>query len=117
MSTTARPRLGTTTPDLLRPFVPRFAADWLREAPQTRARTFEGTLVFAAKAILLAGAPRSAGGDEEELVLRTARAIVVLPGRLPVRVGVNAGRVFAGIVGPPLDGQLSAQRYSLPERP
>ncbi|MFN0154386.1 MAG: tetratricopeptide repeat protein, partial [Gaiella sp.] len=55
----------------------------------------------AVKAILLAGAPRSAGGDEEELMLRAARAIVERPGTLPVRVGVNAGRVFAGIVGPP----------------
>ncbi len=54
------------------------------------------------KAILLAGAPRSAGGDEEELMLRVGRAIIESPGRLPVRVGVNAGRVFAGIVGPPL---------------
>ncbi len=55
----------------------------------------------AVKAILLAGAPRSAGGDEEELMLRAARAIVERPGTLPVRVGVNSGRVFAGIVGPP----------------
>jgi class 3 adenylate cyclase/tetratricopeptide (TPR) repeat protein len=55
----------------------------------------------AVKAILLAGAPRSAGGDEEELMLRACRAIVERPGTLPVRVGVNAGRVFAGIVGPP----------------
>jgi class 3 adenylate cyclase/tetratricopeptide (TPR) repeat protein len=55
----------------------------------------------AVKAILLAGAPRSAGGDEEELMLRACRAIVERPGTLPVRAGVNAGRVFAGIVGPP----------------
>ncbi len=55
----------------------------------------------AVKAILLSGAPRSAGGDEEELMLRASRAIVERPGTLPVRVGVNAGRVFAGIVGPP----------------
>jgi predicted ATPase/class 3 adenylate cyclase len=53
------------------------------------------------KAILLAGAPRSAGGDEEELLLRTVRAIVETPERLPVRVGVESGRVFAGIIGPP----------------
>lgn len=52
------------------------------------------------KAILLAGAPRSAGGDEEELLLRASRAIVETPERLPVRVGIDAGRVFAGIVGP-----------------
>ncbi|MFN0154549.1 MAG: adenylate/guanylate cyclase domain-containing protein, partial [Gaiella sp.] len=55
----------------------------------------------AVKAILLAGAPRSAGGDEEEIMLRAARAIVERPGTLPVRIGVNSGRVFAGIVGPP----------------
>ncbi len=53
----------------------------------------------AVKAILLAGAPRTAGGEEEELMLRTARAIVERAGVLPVRVGVNTGRVFAGIVG------------------
>ena len=53
----------------------------------------------AVKAILLAGAPRTAGGEEEELMLRAARAIVERPGTLPVRVGVNTGRVFAGIVG------------------
>ena len=53
----------------------------------------------AVKAILLAGAPRTAGGEEEELMLRATRAIVERPGALPVRVGVNTGRVFAGIVG------------------
>ena len=53
----------------------------------------------AVKAILLAGAPRTSGGEEEELMLRATRAIVERPGALPVRVGVNTGRVFAGIVG------------------
>ena len=53
----------------------------------------------AVKAILLAGAPRTAGGEEEELMLRATRAIVERPGSLPVRIGVNTGRVFAGIVG------------------
>lgn len=53
------------------------------------------------KAILLTGAPRSAAGDEEELLLRAVRAIADEPGRLPVRIGVNSGRIFAGIVGPP----------------
>ena len=51
------------------------------------------------KAILLAGAPRTAGGEEEELMLRATRAIIERPGPLPVRIGVNTGRVFAGIVG------------------
>ncbi len=55
----------------------------------------------AVKVILLAGAPRTAGGEEEELMLRTARAIGDRPGRLPVRVGVNTGQVFAGIFGTP----------------
>jgi class 3 adenylate cyclase len=53
------------------------------------------------KAILLTGAPRSAAGDEEELLLRAARAIADEPGKLPVRIGINSGRIFAGIVGPP----------------
>jgi class 3 adenylate cyclase/tetratricopeptide (TPR) repeat protein len=53
----------------------------------------------AVKAILLAGAPRTAGGEEEELMLRATRAIIERPGPLPVRIGVNTGRVFAGIVG------------------
>jgi class 3 adenylate cyclase/tetratricopeptide (TPR) repeat protein len=55
----------------------------------------------AVKAILLAGAPRAAGGEEEELMLRATREIVERDGVLPVRVGVNTGRVFAGIVGTP----------------
>ncbi|HEY3612491.1 MAG TPA: adenylate/guanylate cyclase domain-containing protein, partial [Gaiellales bacterium] len=53
----------------------------------------------AVKAILLAGAPRTAGGEEEELMLRATRALVDRPGPLPLRIGVNTGRVFAGIVG------------------
>lgn len=53
----------------------------------------------AVKAILLAGAPRTAGGEEEELMLRAARAIIERPGPLPLRIGVNTGRVFAGVVG------------------
>jgi class 3 adenylate cyclase len=33
--------------DRLRPFVPRLAVDWLREAPEARVRAYPGTLVFA----------------------------------------------------------------------
>ena len=55
----------------------------------------------AVKVILLAGAPRTAGGEEEELMLRAVRAIGDRPGLLPVRVGVNTGQVFAGIFGTP----------------
>ncbi|MEO9174184.1 MAG: adenylate/guanylate cyclase domain-containing protein, partial [Gaiellales bacterium] len=55
----------------------------------------------AVKAILIAGAPRTAGGEEEELMLRATRAIIERRGALAVRIGVNTGRVFAGIVGTP----------------
>jgi class 3 adenylate cyclase/tetratricopeptide (TPR) repeat protein len=48
--------------------------------------------------ILVAGAPLTAGDDEERM-LRTTRAIVDAGCRLPVRIGVNRGAVFAGEVG------------------
>jgi class 3 adenylate cyclase/tetratricopeptide (TPR) repeat protein len=50
--------------------------------------------------ILVAGVPTTAGGDEERL-LRTARAAVDADTRLPLHVGVAAGNVFAGRIGPP----------------
>jgi class 3 adenylate cyclase/tetratricopeptide (TPR) repeat protein len=52
------------------------------------------------KVILVAGAPTTAG-DDEERVLRAARALVAADTPLPVRVGVAGGRVFAGDFGPP----------------
>jgi class 3 adenylate cyclase/tetratricopeptide (TPR) repeat protein len=52
------------------------------------------------KVMLVAGAPRSSGRDEEG-VLRAARAVLDRhEGALRVRVGVNAGRVFNGGFGP-----------------
>jgi class 3 adenylate cyclase/tetratricopeptide (TPR) repeat protein len=50
--------------------------------------------------ILVAGAPQTKGDDEERL-LRTARAVVDASPRLDIRIGVNRGRVFAGQVGAP----------------
>jgi predicted ATPase/class 3 adenylate cyclase len=50
--------------------------------------------------ILVAGAPETEGGDEERL-LRTLRAIVEAAPPLPLRIGANRGRVFAGLVGTP----------------
>jgi class 3 adenylate cyclase/tetratricopeptide (TPR) repeat protein len=50
------------------------------------------------KMILVAGAPSTAGEDEER-ILRTARGIADLPTELPLRVGTSRGRVFAGEVG------------------
>jgi len=52
------------------------------------------------KIMLVAGAPRSTG-EEEERMLATARAIMDGAGALPLRIGVNGGHVFAGEFGPP----------------
>jgi len=52
------------------------------------------------KILLLAGAPRSAGDDEERM-LRAVRAIMDAGTSLPLRAGVNCGPVFSGDFGPP----------------
>lgn len=51
------------------------------------------------KVLLTAGAPSSTGHDEERM-LRALREIIEKPARIPLRVGVNTGRVFAGDFGP-----------------
>ncbi len=51
------------------------------------------------KALLTAGAPTSTGHDEERM-LRTLRMVMDQPGIVPMRVGVNTGRVFTGDFGP-----------------
>ena len=51
------------------------------------------------KIMLTAGAPRSAGHDEERM-LRVARLVMDRAGRLPLRIGINRGHVFAGDFGP-----------------
>jgi class 3 adenylate cyclase/tetratricopeptide (TPR) repeat protein len=51
------------------------------------------------KIMLAAGAPRSSGGDDDRL-LRAVQLAVKRRGRLPLRAGVNRGRVFAGDFGP-----------------
>lgn len=52
------------------------------------------------KVLLTAGAPSSTGHDEERM-LRTLRTIMDQPGVVPMRVGVNTGKVFTGDFGPP----------------
>ncbi len=52
------------------------------------------------KALLTAGAPSSTGHDEERM-LRVLREIVERPGVVPMRIGVNTGKVFTGDFGPP----------------
>ncbi len=51
------------------------------------------------KIILTAGAPASTGNDEERMLL-ALREIVDGERRIPIRVGVNRGHVFAGDIGP-----------------
>src|SRR5579863_2522325 len=51
------------------------------------------------KVILVSGVPRTAG-DDEGRVLAAVRRIVRSDGLLPLRAGVNCGRVFAGDFGP-----------------
>jgi class 3 adenylate cyclase/tetratricopeptide (TPR) repeat protein len=50
--------------------------------------------------LLVAGAPRSTGADEERCLL-ALRAVAAYEGPLGVRCGVNRGYVFSGILGPP----------------
>ena len=51
-----------------------------------------------AKMILVAGVPETEGEDEERL-LRTVLALAGAAHRLPLRIGLTRGRVFAGEVG------------------
>jgi class 3 adenylate cyclase/tetratricopeptide (TPR) repeat protein len=64
--------------------------------------TFLGTDVDAGggKVILTAGAPTSGGNDEERMLL-TLRDIVEQHPPIPLQIGVHAGYVFAGDIGPP----------------
>jgi class 3 adenylate cyclase/tetratricopeptide (TPR) repeat protein len=52
------------------------------------------------KALLTAGAPSGTGHDEEQ-ILRALREVMDAPGLVPMRVGVNTGKVFTGDFGPP----------------
>lgn len=52
------------------------------------------------KIMLVAGAPRSSGNDEAGM-LNAVRRIMDRGTALPLRIGVNCGRVFAGDFGPP----------------
>ena len=51
------------------------------------------------KALLTAGAPSSTGHDEERM-LRALRTVMEQPGVVPMRIGVNTGKVFTGDFGP-----------------
>lgn len=87
---------------------PHAVADALDERVRAvQAATAEHEVTFfetdidrdGAKIMLVSGAPRSAGHDEERM-LRTVRTVMDRPGVLPLRIGVNRGNVFAGDFGP-----------------
>ncbi len=63
--------------------------------------TFLGTDVDhdGGKIIVVSGAPRRVG-DDEERILTALRQVVDSDPPLPLRIGVNSGPVFAGDVGP-----------------
>jgi len=63
--------------------------------------TFLGTDVDkgGGKVILAAGAPTSGGNDEERMLL-AVRDIVEQPNQVPFQIGLHAGHVFAGDLGP-----------------
>jgi class 3 adenylate cyclase/tetratricopeptide (TPR) repeat protein len=74
-------------------------------AADAHAVTFLGTDIDAGggKIILISGAPASSGDDEERMLLALRRIVADparLPRRLPLRIGVNVGHVFAGDIGP-----------------
>ncbi len=51
------------------------------------------------KIILTGGAPRTTGEDEDRMLI-AVRRIMDSPREIPIRIGVNRGRVFAGDIGP-----------------
>ena len=63
--------------------------------------------VDGGKLMMVAGAPRMVGDDEERMLL-AMRRVIEGERRLPVRIGVNRGTVFSGDVGP-----LSRRSYSV----
>jgi class 3 adenylate cyclase/tetratricopeptide (TPR) repeat protein len=73
-----------------------------QEAAQRHEVTFWETDVGVdgGKVMLVSGAPRSAGHDEDRM-LAVAREVIDAGGELSVRAGVNSGRVYAGEFGPP----------------
>jgi len=52
------------------------------------------------KVMLVSGAPRSAGHDDDRM-LAVTREVIDAGGELSLRAGVNSGRVYAGEFGPP----------------
>lgn len=74
----------------------------VQEEARSHAVTFFETDISGngVKVLLVAGAPSSSGNDEEGMLL-ALRSIMDRAGALPLRIGVNSGRVFSSDFGPP----------------
>lgn len=75
---------------------------WIEEVADRYEVPFNVTDISkgAIKVLLSAGAPSSTGHDEEQ-ALRAAREMMDRPGAIPMRIGIDTGRVFTGDFGPP----------------
>ena len=72
-----------------------------RAAHENQVAFFETDIASSGgKVMLMGGAPRSTGNDEERM-LRAMRAVLDVNSPLPLRIGVNWGRIFVGDFGPP----------------
>ena len=94
--------------DLLEREAPTVVADALEETLSTVEEiahahqvAFFDTDIYSSggKIMLMAGAPRSTGADEERM-LRAMRAVMDADLPLTMRIGVNRGRIFVGDFGP-----------------
>ena len=92
--------IASDGPDVLAFELDRLVRD-TQEAVDEAQVCFLGSDVDAdgGKLILTAGAPRAVGDDEERMLL-ALRRIADTERRIPVRIGVNRGGVFAGDIGP-----------------
>jgi class 3 adenylate cyclase/tetratricopeptide (TPR) repeat protein len=72
-----------------------------QKAAGARGVTFLGSDIDrnGGKIIMVAGAPRTTGADDEATLL-AARDIIEEGPPLPLRIGINRGHVFAGDIGP-----------------
>lgn len=75
----------------------------VQDAVNARGITFLGTDIAGdgGKIIVTAGVPKTAGNDEEQMLLAVHEILSRAPAELPLQIGVNWGYVFSGEIGPP----------------
>lgn len=74
----------------------------IQQSADAHGVTFLGTDIApdGGKVILTAGVPDTAGNNEEQMLLAARDIRTRASADLPLRIGINAGSVFAGAVGP-----------------